>query len=224
MMEDTLRPTVYCDIGHPEIQDLAAGLRRGEDDPGGVAARTFYFVRDRIRFGFDLYQRRASQTLYQGYGACWNKSLLLAALLRCNHIPARFGYVPVRRTFIKPAIGILHRMANHPYHHCLVRALINERWTLLDAVLDKGTYTTFYKPYGVTWDIDWNGKDDVHLYTESVVGPPVMADDIDKMIDERAGNMQMPRYLAMLANHYVNGRLWRLTGKVPCGRKEHALP
>ena len=214
MVEDTLKKRNYCDLNHPLIKAVADRLRTDDGDPEAIALRTFYFVRDRILFGFDLYQRKASETLEKGYGACWNKSLLLTGLLRCNGIQARLGVIPVKRSFCKPAIGILHLMANHPYHHVFVYAFLNNRWTILDTVLDKTTYNTFFKPAGVQWDIDWNGKDDVHLYTESVIGSPVMIMDIDKAIDERAGNTEMPRCLAVKANRYVNGRLWRSAGGI----------
>jgi transglutaminase-like putative cysteine protease len=173
-MEDALRETFYCDHAHPDIRAVAAGLRAGEEDPAAIAERAFYYVRDSFPFGFDLYQRKASETLKRGYGVCWNKSLLLVALLRCSQIPARFGSIPLKRIFVKPAVGAWHRLANNPFNHCLVHAYLNHRWTILDAVLDKRTYEAFFLPLAVEWGIDWNGEDDVRLYTESVLGSPVM--------------------------------------------------
>lgn len=76
-MEDHLQSTSYCDHHHPQIQATATELKADLDDPVAIAVSTFYFVKDRIRFGFDRYRRKASATLTKGYGACWNKSLLL---------------------------------------------------------------------------------------------------------------------------------------------------
>jgi len=81
-MEDTLQQTFYCDHDHPDIQAVAARLKAGDKDPVTIAGRTFYFVRDKFPFGFDLYQRKASETLKRGYGVCWNKSLLLGGTSR----------------------------------------------------------------------------------------------------------------------------------------------
>ena len=173
-MNDALRATFYCDHDHPSIQEVAARLRTAGGDVPKIAARTFSFVRDEVPFGFDLVRRKASQTLKRGHGVCWNKNLLLVALLRANGIPARFCSVPLRRTFIEPVVGALHRLANDPFHHCLVQALVNDRWTILDATLDRGTYEAFFRPRGVEWGVDWDGQGDVRLYTESVVGPPVV--------------------------------------------------
>lgn len=142
-MQDSLDIIIYCDHGHPEIKAAAASLKAHEADTVAIARRTFYFVRDTITFGFDLYQRSASETLQRGFGACWNKSLLLTALLRCNQIPAQLGDIPLQRSFIKPAIGFWHWLANNPFNHCLVQVYLNGHWIILDAVLDKWTYETF---------------------------------------------------------------------------------
>jgi len=210
-MEDALQRTHYCDHGHPDIQVVAAGLRGGDEDPAAIAGRTFAFVRDGFPFGFDLYQRKASETLKRGYGVCWNKSLLLTALLRCNQIPARFGSIPLKRSFVKPAIGAWHWLANDPFNHCLVHAHLNHRWTILDAVLDRRTYEAFFLPAGVEWGIDWNGREDVRLFTESVVGPSEMRPDIDAALDEKVGNTELPKYLALVGNRHVNRKMWKRT-------------
>lgn len=211
-MEDALEQTFYCDHGHPDIQAVAARLKAHDEDPAAIAARTFYFVRDRFVFGYDLYQRKASETLKNGYGVCWNKSLLLVALLRCNQIPARLGSVPLRCTFCKPAIGVWHRLANDPFNHCLAHVYLGHHWIILDPVLDRGTYEAFFLPVGVDWGIDWNGEDDVRLYTESVVGPPVTHLDIDAALNEKLGNAEMPRLLAIIGNRYVNWQMWKRAG------------
>ncbi len=217
-MEEALRETVYCDHGHQRLQAIAAGLRAGDADPFTIARKTFYFVRDRFPFGFDLYRRKASETLRRGYGVCWNKALLLVALLRSNQIPAQFGSVPVKRTFVEPAIGAWHRLANDPFNHCLVRAYVNQRWFILDAVLDQKTFAAFYQPRGVAWGIDWNGADDVRLYTEYVVGPPVFYPDLDVALKGKVGNYELPPPLAALGNWWVNKRMWGKNGNRPADR------
>lgn len=208
-MRDSLQPTVYCDHDNPDIQAVAAKLRADDTDPVVIAKRTFYFVRDGFPFGFDLYERKASETLRQGYGVCWNKSLLLIALLRCNQIPSRLGSVPLKRSFVRPAIGAWHWLANNPYNHCIVHAHLNDRWTILDAVLDKGTYESFFRPLGVEWGIDWNGRDDVRLYTESVLGPAVTHPDIDAAVNKKVGNVELPKVLAVVGNRIVNKGMWK---------------
>lgn len=210
-MTDDLKATEYCDIHHPSIQALASANNTGY--PVETARKLFYYVRDRIVTGYDLYAVRASRILEQGYGICWGKSLLLTALLRANGIPARFGTIPVHRRFIRPLIGSLHYLANSPYYHCVTLARLNSRWTVLDTVLDKTTYETFFVPAGVAWGIDWNGADDCRLYTESVVGEPMNHDNLDEAIRQKAGNQELPAFIAKPLYNAVNRRIWVRTGQ-----------
>lgn len=211
-MEDALKETCFVDIMQPDLRKIAKELRAGECDPAGIAARTFHFVRDTIPFGFDLYKRKASDVLNRGHGACWGKALLLTALLRCNRIPARFGSIPLKKSFVAPAIGRWSVLANDPFNHCLTIVWLNNRWTILDAVLDRRTYDAFFVPSGVTWGIDWNGRDDVRLYTESIVGDVEAHLDPDAAMRGRIGNSELPEILALLGYRYVNSRMWKKAG------------
>jgi transglutaminase-like putative cysteine protease len=206
--DQALSNTRYCDFDHPAIQSLAETLKGKDDDPAVIAIRTFYYVRDQIVFGFNYYQRKASDVLKKGHGACWNKALLLVALLRCNHIPACLGSISVKRTFVKPAIGIWHWLANNPFNHCVVKVCLNDRWILIDAVLDTKTHAACFVPAGVQWPIDWDGENDVNLYTESVLGPAVVHPNIDKVLDNKVGNRELPKLLATIGYRYVNRTMW----------------
>ncbi|MCG8686714.1 MAG: transglutaminase family protein [Desulfobacterales bacterium] len=214
-MKTTLKETHYCDYNHPAIRELAEKLCEETSDPVEIAKKTFYYVRDNIITGYDLYKTKASDILRRGYGICWGKSTLLVTLLRCNKIEAQFGTMPVHRKFIEPLIGQLYHLANSPYHHCLVHAFLNDRWTILDPVLDQKTYDTFLVPKNVAWGIDWNGKDDCRLYTESIVGEPVIHEDIDETIKNKAGNTELPTFMARRINSYMNKRIWKKTGVFP---------
>lgn len=215
-MNTALKKSYFCDFDHPSIQKLAANMAAENSDPVQIAKNSFYFVRDTILTGYDLYRLKASQILENGFGICWGKSTLLTALLRCNGIPAHFGTIPVHRKFIAPLIGSLYHLANSPYHHCVVHAYINNRWTILDPVLDKTTFNTFFAPLNVPWDIDWNGEDDCRLYTNHVVGEPVIHENIDLAISNRAGNAELPEFIARQVNRFLNRKIWKNTGAPPC--------
>ncbi len=90
-----LQETFYCNYNHKAIQATAEELSRGTSDLAELAKRMFKYVRDNITFGCDLYKVKASDTLEKGFGACWNKSILLVALLRCKKIPAELGSIPL---------------------------------------------------------------------------------------------------------------------------------
>ena len=217
-MKNTLKETYFCNYSHPIIRTAAEKLSRGTGDPVETARRTFYFVRDQIVTGYDLYETKASDILKKGYGICWGKSTLLVSLLRCNNIEAHFGTIPVHRKFIEPLIGPFYHFANSPYHHCLVHAFLNDRWTLLDPVLDRLTYDTFLAPRNVPWGIDWNGKDDCRLYTESIVGDPDMHEDVDHAIRNKAGNTELTPFIARKVNQFLNKRIWKKTNRFPSKR------
>lgn len=211
-MKETLKETYFCDYNHPAIRKLAHDLAEQTSDPMDIAKKTFYYVRDNIITGYDLYKMKASDILKKGYGICWGKSTLLIALLRCNKIEAQFGTVPVHRKFIEPLIGNFYRLANSPYHHCIVHALLNGRWTILDPVLDKKTFETFFVPRKIAWGIDWNGEDDCSLYSESILGSPEIHADIDGTIRNKAGNSEPLEFIAKKVNHFLNQRIWKKSG------------
>lgn len=214
-MKPTLKETYFCNYNHPAIQDLAANLSEQSSDPAEVAIKTFYYIRDNIVTGYDLYKTRASGVLKKGYGICWGKSTLLIALLRCNKIEAQFGTIPVHRRFIEPLIGPLYHLANSPYHHCIVHVLLNDRWTVFDPVLDKTTYNTFFAPRNFAWGIDWNEKDGCRLYTDSIVGEPVIHENLDAVICKKAGNNELPEFIARKVYNFMNKRIWKKTGVLP---------
>lgn len=211
-MEEALTETYYCDYNHKHVRELAETLSNGVDDETAVAKNIFDYVRDRIPYGFDLFRRRASDTLRRGYGVCWNKSLLTVALLRCNGIPARFGSIEVNRVFCKPTAGFVYLFTNHPYHHCVAHAYLDNQWVVLDTVLDKATYESCYRPLGVGWGIDWDGINDCRLYREHVIGTPKMHVNIDETIKNRVGNKEWPKVFAIMTNAFLNRQLWKKTG------------
>ncbi len=212
-MNVDLKQTYYCDYDHPSIKRVAKQLET--DNPTMFAMDSYMYVRDGIPFGFDLFQTRASQTLERGYGVCWNKALLLVALLRSNGIPARFGSIPVNKSFVAPAVGKVHLLINNPYNHCVASVYIDNRWIVLDPVLDRKSYDAFYRPLNVEWGINWDGINDCQVYTESVLGLPVWYDDIDMTLNKKVGNIEYHPFLSKPLNAWINRGMWKRTGNNP---------
>lgn len=94
-VEDYLEPCGIIDFMEPSVQALAAELRRAHSGNELIGA-SFEWVRDRIAHSWDARRGpvtlRASEVLSSGYGYCYAKSHLLAALLRANGIPAALCY------------------------------------------------------------------------------------------------------------------------------------
>jgi len=91
-----------CDIidfGHQtscEITALAYEIKSCSKDEISYIKNAFEYVRDNISHSADIRGRvvtcKASEVLRAKEGICYAKSHLLAALLRCNQIPAGFCY------------------------------------------------------------------------------------------------------------------------------------
>jgi transglutaminase-like putative cysteine protease len=210
-----LEKSLYCDVDHPTVAGLAKELAFGEPDPTHIALAAFNHIRDHIRFGFDLVQVKASETLAKGYGVCWNKSLLLVALLRGNKIPARMAYQPVKREFMRPAMGDAFQTLTETINHCFTQVHLKGEWVLADATLDAPTYTTFFKPHQVRWGIDWDGKADMQLYSEHIAGPVVVIEDIDTQIQQNVGNVLPPPPEAEAFFGPANQQMWQVVDATP---------
>jgi len=94
--EAYLAPCAIIDCEHPAIQAKASRLRTLNGDVLSLARASFEFVRDGIVHSWDAQQGpvtlKASEVLLSGYGYCYAKSHLLAALLRANGIAAGLCY------------------------------------------------------------------------------------------------------------------------------------
>lgn len=204
-----IQKTVFCDFNHPAVSSLAKNLAGDETDTGKLTQAVFKHVRDNIRFGFDLVQVKASQTLEKGYGVCWNKALLMVALLRANQVPARLAFNSVQREFMKPVLGDACQTLPETINHCFAQVHLDHDWICVDATLDAATYEKFFVPYGVAWGIDWNGTKDLRLYTENIVGPVEYVEDIDAAVQQDVGNVMPPPSETELFFGSVNQQMWQ---------------
>jgi hypothetical protein len=65
---------------------------------------------------------------------------------------------------------------------------LNSQWVMADATLDISTYGKLFTPHQVPWDIDWDGRQDMRLYTEHIAGPVVVIENMDAAIQQDVGN------------------------------------
>ncbi|WP_373036226.1 transglutaminase family protein [Sulfurimonas sp.] len=95
-MQRFLKETELVNFSHPEIEKLASELTKGTLTDAQTAKNCFIFVRDEVRHTGDFKDNittiKASDVLIYKTGWCYAKSILLAALLRANNIPAGFCY------------------------------------------------------------------------------------------------------------------------------------
>ena len=62
-MDEYLESTEMCDTDSPEIREKALEIIEDAKTPKEAAIKIFYFVRDDIKFGWDFFDVKASETL-----------------------------------------------------------------------------------------------------------------------------------------------------------------
>lgn len=86
----------YVDFDKKNIQDKVKELFGRGIDEVETARIAFEYVRDEFPHSWDIQSERvtrtASEVLVHKEGVCYSKSMLLAALLRCQGIPTGFCY------------------------------------------------------------------------------------------------------------------------------------
>jgi transglutaminase-like putative cysteine protease len=202
-----VQETRFCDFGHPAVHRLAEELDKG-NEPRELAKAAFTLVREKIVFGFDLWQVKASDTVQKGYGMCSNKALVLVALLRHHGIPSRLAYYPIKRDALGPAWGRMQVLMARVLHHVIAEVLLDEKWIPVDLTLDTSTYERLFLPSGVKWGIDWDGSEPCILFKEHIMGPVVSYTVVDEALQDNAGNRAPPKFLGESMMTYLNKKLW----------------
>jgi len=207
-LEGYLRETFFCDFGNPAVRGLAEEVECDKKDAREWARAAFLLARERIAFGFDLWQVKASETIRKGYGMCSNKALVLVALLRRHGIPSRLAYVPMKREGLSPALGTMRMLMSRVLNHVIAEVHLDGKWIPVDLTLDQRTYERLFVPAGVTWGIDWDGSGPCLLFREHLVGPVFSYTVVDEALKTNAGNSAPPKALGEPMMGYLNKRMW----------------
>lgn len=126
-MKAYLDSSTFIDFDHPVVAAKARELAEGLEGKEAIAKRCFEFVRDKIAHtgdaGEGISTIKASEVLQYGHGWCYAKSLLLAALLRANGIPAALCYQRLSCSEYKENIYCLHGLnavwlEKHGWYRC----------------------------------------------------------------------------------------------------------
>lgn len=98
-MEAYVKRDNVIDYDNETVAELSDALSQKADNDLDFIKAAYEFVRDQISHSADIGEDRltctASEVLRAGHGICFAKSHLLAALLRCNSVPAGFCYQKV---------------------------------------------------------------------------------------------------------------------------------
>ncbi len=207
-LQGYLEETIFCDSGSSAVRSLAEEVDAAGKGPEELARAAFLLVREKIVFGFDLWQVKASATVQKGYGMCSNKALVLVAVLRYHGIPSRLAYVPMKRDGLNPAWGRMGLMMSKVLNHVIAEVNLDGKWIAVDLTLDLRTYERLFAPAGVNWGIDWDGSGPCLLFQEHLVGPVVSYTVVDEALEGNAGNSAPPRVLGESMMGYLNKKMW----------------
>jgi hypothetical protein len=126
------------DYSHPLVRDTADWLTGNEVSVRGKLERLFYYVRDKILFGFppdgDLV--KASEIIRLGMGQCNTKGTLLIALCRVATIPARIHFSLVKKEIQRGLFtGIGYTLMPPLISHSWVEIEIDGKWRGIDSYI-----------------------------------------------------------------------------------------
>ncbi len=149
-MNNYLTETKILDYSNASIQQLIEQRQWKKLDTVARIKATYNFVRDEIKFGYNLADDiAASQVLADGYGQCNTKATLLMALLRATGVPNRIHGFTIDKALQKGAItGLWSSLSPRNIWHSWVEVYVDEQWYFLEGViLDKGYLTELQKQF-----------------------------------------------------------------------------
>ena len=126
--ESFLASSRFLDTGDPRVRELAKEGAGTETDPAKLAVALEKFVHTRLKNkNFSTALATASEVAKELSGDCTEHAVLLAALLRVNHIPSRV------------VIGFVYADKLEGFGgHMWTEAYVDGRWAPLDATLGLG--------------------------------------------------------------------------------------
>jgi len=97
---DYLRANDWVESDHPDVVRFGSELRAANADDVDLARASFEWVRDEVAHSYDVQDPRvtlsATDVLRERVGLCYAKSVLYAALLRSQGVPAALSYQRLR--------------------------------------------------------------------------------------------------------------------------------
>lgn len=131
-IQSCLAPSSCIDSGNKFIVSLVDTLVEPNASELENAVTLYYWVRDEIRYNpysvsEDISDYRASVTLRAREGWCVTKAIVLAALCRAAHIPARLGFADVRNHLSTARMREMMQ-TDIFFYHGYTAIYLNKRW------------------------------------------------------------------------------------------------
>ena len=141
--KEYLRPSSEINPYEPEIIALAIRLGMKEKSEEEYAKAVYNYVKNNIFFSLENPPIGATNVLKRGYGLCFSKTTVLAALTRVAGIPARFvsykqkmagGFIQMMAEEVAGADSIAQELEkkNPTFTHGCVEIFLNQQWIPMD--------------------------------------------------------------------------------------------
>jgi hypothetical protein len=162
-LNDFLKETEFCDFRHPEIQKLSHRICGKIDNDRDKAIALYYWVRDNIIYRLGLWNRKASETLWEMEGTCTNKANLLIALLRANNIPAAYGILRVNGQAYFGSANFMSKFISTASDHIYSLLYLDNKWIVVDASDDSGLSRSVQNIVPQAREVHFDGINDARL-------------------------------------------------------------
>jgi hypothetical protein len=189
--KEFLKETEFCDFSHPTIQELSHEICGKLDNDRDKAVALYYWVRDNVLYRIGIWDRKASETLWELEGTCTNKANLLIALLRANHIPAAYGIYKVQGQLYFGDANFMGKFVSKVSSH-IYSLVYLDKWIVIDASDDIGLSRSMQHIIPQSTEVDFDGYNDAKLKLDAnhILGnqaPIANIDHIFKKKRKRAG-------------------------------------
>jgi hypothetical protein len=232
---ELLRETKLLDYRHESIQALVAQRSWRSLDRKSAILAIYNFVRDEIRFGYNLQDELpASRILSDGIGQCNSKGILFMALLRACGIECRFHGFCIDKQLQKGAItGIWYRLAPPEIVHSWVELEHEGRWVNLEGfILDMAYLHNIqaqnpeskesFCGYGVATtclakpEVEWEGGD-TYIQKEGIVRDFGVYNDPDGFFQEHKQALGPLKKMVFqhITRHVMNRNVARIREAYP---------
>jgi len=216
-LQKFLLGTKYCDTDDPIIRLIAKELSLNSNGNDVYSAvKIFNWVRDEVKYSFDYWNVRASETLQKMNGMCANKANLQIAMLRSIGIPAGYMVLRIKKDALKAiAIDELYDKSLDMIIHVYCCVMLNGRWVGADATVDRELYDSAYVDIP-DWDyVEWDGYNNIHISDNFITYASGPYPNLDEYMD--MPHRFMNEDIMNRANNYIKGlrsKVRSLVGKV----------
>jgi len=205
-----LTGTKYCDVDNVEIKRKAKEiLSYRECSDVDSAVLIFNWARDQVKYAFDFWNVKASETMQKMSGMCANKANLQVAMLRAVGIPAGYGILRIRKEALKTVANEeIYGKSSDVIIHVYCRVHLNGRWVSADATMDRELYEAAYLKVPDWEYLSWDGRNHFQMSSSFVVEDLGLRANIDEYMD------MPPRFLNEEIVERANAHIERLRRRV----------